>query len=117
MMAFGLDMLGVAPTWNSRGIVTGLTRLPPNDSRVRRDVTFVASGLFRDLYGHLIDWLDRAVLVALEGARESILAKYPDLNQRSKPPWRPWARVEEKATPCGTSPWKITWRPTGLKPL
>lgn len=81
MVAFGMHMLGVAPTWNSRGIVTGLERVPLGADGVRRDVTFVASGLFRDLYGHLIQLLDRAVLVALEGAHDSIVQAHPELRE------------------------------------
>lgn len=79
MIAFGMDMLGVSPEWNSRGIVQGLQRLPLADGRLRRDTTFVSSGLFRDLYGHLIDWLDRAVLVALDGSARTIARDHPEL--------------------------------------
>ncbi|MEM6415298.1 MAG: cobaltochelatase subunit CobN [Pseudomonadota bacterium] len=79
MMSFGLELLGVRPVWNGRGIVTGLERLPLDKRRVRRDVTFVASGLFRDLYGEQMKWLDKAVLMALDGASETISKKYPQL--------------------------------------
>lgn len=78
MMAFGLDMLGVRPVWSRRGRVLGLSRIPL-EGRRRRDVTFVSSGLFRDLYGHLLVWLDRAVRVALEGAARTIEERYPGL--------------------------------------
>ena len=33
MIAFGLDMLGLQPVWNSRGLVTGLERRPPRRQR------------------------------------------------------------------------------------
>lgn len=79
MVAFGMDMLGVVPRWNGRGIVQGLERVPLEGTRVRRDTTFVASGLFRDLYGHLIGWLDQAVLVALAGSAQTIRNEYPRL--------------------------------------
>lgn len=80
MVAFGMDMLGVTPKWNSRGIVRGLQRVALGGERVRRDTTFVTSGLFRDLYGNLLDWLDRAVLVALEGSSRTIAREHPALS-------------------------------------
>src|SRR5690606_26066723 len=46
VVAFGLDMLGVRPVWNSRGIVEGLERLPLTEGRERRDLVFTTSGLF-----------------------------------------------------------------------
>ncbi|WP_407660027.1 cobaltochelatase subunit CobN [Methylohalomonas lacus] len=79
MVAFGLDMLGVRPSWNGRGIVDGLERLPLNDGRYRRDVVFTTSGLFRDLYGSLLTLVDRAVRVALAGAGQTIRDRQPQL--------------------------------------
>jgi cobaltochelatase CobN len=55
--------------------------LPLSDGRIRRDVTFVTSGLFRDLYGHLLTLLDRAVLLALDGASQSIEHDHPELRE------------------------------------
>ncbi|MEM7500997.1 MAG: cobaltochelatase subunit CobN [Pseudomonadota bacterium] len=80
MVSFGLRQMGVRPTWNSRGIVRGLERLPLGDNEIRQDVTFVASGLFRDLYGEQMKWVDKAVLLALDGASETIKAEYPQLS-------------------------------------
>ncbi|MFA5630097.1 MAG: cobaltochelatase subunit CobN [Porticoccaceae bacterium] len=79
VVAFGLDMLGVRPVWNSRGIVEGLERLPLADGRERRDLVFTTSGLFRDLYGELLVLLDRAVRLALQGSAAAIAADHPDL--------------------------------------
>lgn len=79
MVAFGLDMLGIKPVWNSRGILQGLEALPLGNTRVRRDTVFTTSGLFRDLYGNLLVWLDRAVLLSLDGASQTISKKYPTL--------------------------------------
>ncbi|MFT3922078.1 MAG: cobaltochelatase subunit CobN [Myxococcales bacterium] len=79
MVAFGLDMLGVRPVWNSRGILRSLERLPLAEGRTRRDVNFITSGLFRDLYENLIVWLDRAVLLALDGASLTLRAEHPEL--------------------------------------
>ena len=89
MVAFGMDMLGVRPKWNSRGIVEGLERLPLEEGRNRRDVLFTTSGLFRDLYGNLIVWLDRAVLLALDGSSLTIEREFPDLVPALKSALRP----------------------------
>lgn len=79
VVAFGLDMLGVRPLWNSRGIVEGLERLPLDKDRVRRDTVFTTSGLFRDLYGELLLWLDKGVRLALQGSAATIARDYPAL--------------------------------------
>lgn len=79
MVGFGLAMLGVKPIWNSRGIVRGLARVPLRREQVRRDTTFITSGLFRDLYGHMLTWLDQAVLLALDGSAETIARFHPAL--------------------------------------
>lgn len=80
MIAFGLSMLGVEPVWNSRGVVKGIQRSELAEGAVRRDVTFVTSGLFRDLYPNMLVWLDRAVLHALAGAQLTIEADHPALS-------------------------------------
>ncbi len=80
MIAFGLDMLGVRPQWNSRGIVQGLERLPLDEAYPHRhDVLFTTSGLFRDLYEDQLVWLDLAVRLALDGASETIRVEHPQL--------------------------------------
>lgn len=79
MVGFGLSLLGIAPQWNSRGIVAGLERLPLDDVGQRADTVFVTSGLFRDLFGQQIVWLDKAVLLALDGSRRTIERSRPDL--------------------------------------
>src|SRR5690606_28316326 len=79
MVAFGMGLMGIRPVWNSRGIVSGLERLEATEGTQRRDVLFTTSGLFRDLYPNLLVWLDRAVLMALDGASRTIQAEHPDL--------------------------------------
>lgn len=79
MVAFGLDMLGVKPVWNARGIVHDLQRLPLADGRRRRDVLFTTSGLFRDLYEDQLALLDRAVRLALAGSARTIRRLHPQL--------------------------------------
>jgi cobaltochelatase CobN len=79
MVAFGLALLGIEPRWNSRGIVAGLDRQPLKTVGVRADTVFVTSGLFRDLFGEQIAWLDKAVLLALDGSRLTIEREHPML--------------------------------------
>ncbi|MEM6707665.1 MAG: cobaltochelatase subunit CobN [Pseudomonadota bacterium] len=79
MISFGMSRLGIRPVWNGRGIIKGLERLPATASEPRQDVTFVASGLFRDLYGEQMKWLDKAVLLALDGAAGTIAQEHPEL--------------------------------------
>lgn len=95
MIAFGFDMLGLKPVWNSRGIFKGLERLQideMNESgqpRKRHDMIFTTSGLFRDLYGAQLVWLERAVLMALDASAIHIQQNYPaltvSLNHALKP--------------------------------
>ena len=86
MIAFGFDMLGVKPVWSSRGIVKRLERLDiasmsENDApRIRRDTLYTTSGLFRDLYGAHIIWLEKAVLMALDASSDQIRQDYPALS-------------------------------------
>ncbi len=80
IVAFGLDMLGIRPEWNARGIVEGLERRPLGGDRDnRRDLLFTTSGLFRDLYEDQLVWLDRAARLALDGASETIEREHPAL--------------------------------------
>lgn len=78
MIALGLSLLGVEPVWNSRGIVKTIQRTPKPDGR--RDVTFVTSGLFRDLYPNQLVLLDRAWLLALDASSETIRREHPALS-------------------------------------
>ncbi len=93
MVAFGMSLLGVRPVWNSRGIISELERLPLTERESsegkpipaqRQDVLFTTSGLFRDLYPNLLIWLDRAVLLALDGASLTIQAEHPELAEALK---------------------------------
>lgn len=79
MIAFGLDMLGLEPVWNSRGLVKGLKHQNA-PSRIRRDIVFTTSGLFRDLYGQQMLLIDRAVLMALDASADIIRRDHPALN-------------------------------------
>lgn len=94
MIAFGLDMLGLKPVWNSRGLVKGLERQPLAEGEVRRDVLFTTSGLFRDLYSLQMLLLDQAVLMALEASRDVIIRDYPALTLALETALAPLREVE-----------------------
>lgn len=79
MVGFGMNLLGIRPVWNSRGIFQGIERIPLEDIGQRRDVLFTTSGLFRDLYANLLVWLDRSVLLAIDASSLRIAREYPEL--------------------------------------
>ncbi|GLS90317.1 hypothetical protein GCM10007916_13840 [Psychromonas marina] len=80
MIAFGMDMLGVKPIWNQRGILKSLQLVELDEQRdKRRDIVFTTSGLFRDLYAQQLAWLDKSVLLALAASKQDIEQKHPAL--------------------------------------
>jgi len=80
MIAFGMDMLGVRPVWNRRGILKSLKLVELDKTRKeRRDIVFTTSGLFRDLYAQQLAWLDRSVLLALAASKNVIERDHPAL--------------------------------------
>jgi len=80
MIAFGMDMLGVQPVWNRRGILKSLKLIELDKTRKeRRDIVFTTSGLFRDLYAKQLAWLDRSVLLALAASKKVIERDHPAL--------------------------------------
>lgn len=80
MIAFGMDMLGVKPVWNQRGILKSLQLIPLDAKRTeRRDIVFTTSGLFRDLYAQQLAWLDKSVLLALAASKHVIEKDHPAL--------------------------------------
>ncbi|MFP4696746.1 cobaltochelatase subunit CobN, partial [Thiohalospira sp.] len=79
MIAFGLAAMGVKPEWSARGNIEGVEREPLEEVEERRDMVFTTSGLFRDLYGDLLELLDRAGRRALAGSAETIRDDHPEL--------------------------------------
>lgn len=75
MVAFALALMGIEPRWSERGQLAGLARMAQAE---RRDVLITTSGLFRDLYGELLHWLDHAGRLALAGSAQ-VLAAEPAL--------------------------------------
>ncbi len=105
MVAFGMRMMGIEPVWNSRGIVAGVQRIELNPGEKRFDTVFTTSGLFRDLYGNLIEILDDGVLLALQGSEQTIAQTYPKLKQ---PLAHALKRLESDAEP-GTEPLEVNF--------
>jgi cobaltochelatase CobN len=102
MIAFGMDMLGVKPVWNRRGILKSLELMPLNyDSEgntrnERRDIVFTTSGLFRDLYAQQLAWLDRSVLLALAASKKTIERDHPALISALQAALQPVAHMLEQ---------------------
>ncbi len=104
MIAFGMDLLGIRPVWNSRGIVQGIERIPLDKKRQQRfDVLFTTSGLFRDLYGQQMEWLDQSVLIALAGSAEVIRKDYPALTLHLETALKPLRLFEEGSEPLSVN--------------
>jgi len=95
MIAFALDMLGLEPVWNSRGLVKGLKHQALGKERVRRDMVFTTSGLFRDLYGRQMMLLDRAVLLALDASADRIVEEHPALAQTLQQALEPLGKLRQ----------------------
>lgn len=99
MIAFGMDMLGVTPVWNQRGILKSLRLVPLDETRKqRRDLVFTTSGLFRDLYAEQLAWLDRSVLLALAASKQTIVDKYPALTAQLNGALKPIEALLEMQT-------------------
>lgn len=65
MEAQAMALMGVRPTWDERGRVTGVEAVSRRElGRPRVDVTMVSSGLFRDLFGNVLKLLDQAAQLA-----------------------------------------------------
>jgi cobaltochelatase CobN len=80
MLSFVLQLLGVEPVWDARGLVKELKLVPLERlGRQRIDVIVTSSGLFRDLFAQLLLLTDRAFHQALAGSYQTILAKNPSL--------------------------------------
>jgi cobaltochelatase CobN len=76
MVSFILQLLGVEPVWDARGLVKELRRVPLDTlQRQRIDVIVTTSGLFRDLFAQLVLLVDRAFRYALAGSYRPILEK------------------------------------------
>ncbi|MFL9710918.1 cobaltochelatase subunit CobN [Methylobacillus sp. Pita1] len=76
MVSFILSLMGIEPEWNARGIVQRMQLKP---GIARHDVIVTTSGLFRDLYPNLMQWIDTGGRLALAASAKAIRAQYPAL--------------------------------------
>ncbi|MPS48183.1 cobaltochelatase subunit CobN [Methylobacillus sp.] len=76
MVSFILSLMGIEPEWNARGIVQRMQLKP---GIARHDVIVTTSGLFRDLYPNLMQWIDTGGRLALAASATTIRAQYPAL--------------------------------------
>ena len=76
MLSFILQLLGIEPVWDTRGLVKELQLVPVEKlGRQRIDVIVTTSGLFRDLFAQLLLIEDRAFHYTLAASYQSILRK------------------------------------------
>jgi cobaltochelatase CobN len=78
MVSFILSLMGIEPEWNARGIVQKMKLTPPG-KEARFDVVVTTSGLFRDLYPNLMQWIDTGGRMALAASADTILQAQPQL--------------------------------------
>jgi cobaltochelatase CobN len=80
MLSFILQLLGIEPVWDARGMVKELKPIPAEQlGRQRIDVIVTTSGLFRDLFAQLLLIEDHAFHYALATSYDTIIAKNPGL--------------------------------------
>jgi cobaltochelatase CobN len=73
MEAQALFLMGVAPEWNSRGVVDRLRLIPDSElGRPRVNIVFTASGLYRDGLADKVILLDRAARLAASAGDNAI---------------------------------------------
>lgn len=77
MVSFILSLMGITPEWNARGIVQKMQLMP---NIARHDVIITTSGLFRDLYPNLMQWIDTGGRLALAASAQTISAQHPELD-------------------------------------
>lgn len=88
MVSFILSLMGIEPEWNARGIVQRMQLKP---GIARHDVIVTTSGLFRDLYPNLMQWIDNGGRLALAASAQAIRTQYPALQ----------AALDEALAPLG----------------
>lgn len=90
MVSFILSLMGIEPEWNARGIVQKMQVKP---GVARHDVIVTTSGLFRDLYPNLMQWIDMGGRMALAASADEIRQQHPQLQ----------AALEAALAPLGAS--------------
>jgi cobaltochelatase CobN len=71
-----MSLMGVRPTWDERGRVSGVEAITRAElGRPRIDVTIVPSGLYRDIFSLLMTLLDNGVSLARDQAEKDNLLR------------------------------------------
>jgi cobaltochelatase CobN len=81
MVSFILSLMGITPEWNARGIVQKMQLAEGSDEAARYDVIVTTSGLFRDLYPNLMQWIDTGGRMALAASAQTIVHEHPALTE------------------------------------
>ena len=110
MVSFILSLMGITPEWNSRGIVQKMQLVQAPDSATKRyDVIVTTSGLFRDLYPNLMQWIDIGGRMALAASAKSILQSNPDLATALDSALKPLAHLSRGNEPMATNGVAMHW--------
>lgn len=110
MVSFILSLMGITPEWNSRGIVQKMQLVQAPDSATKRyDVIVTTSGLFRDLYPNLMQWIDIGGRMALAASAKSILQSNPDLATALDSALKPLAHLNRGNEPMATNGVAMHW--------
>ncbi|HZV99223.1 MAG TPA: cobaltochelatase subunit CobN, partial [Methylophilaceae bacterium] len=81
MVSFILSLMGITPEWNARGIVQKMKLAEDSAQAARYNVIVTTSGLFRDLYPNLMQWIDTGGRLALTASAQTIMREYPELTE------------------------------------
>ncbi|ACT47186.1 Magnesium chelatase [Methylotenera mobilis JLW8] len=118
MVSFILSLMGITPEWNSRGIVQKMQLVQPSASDAanpatanvkRYDVIVTTSGLFRDLYPNLMQWIDIGGRMALAASADSILQADPSLAAALNSALKPLVNYSRGHEPMATNGVAIHW--------
>ncbi|MCB5188257.1 cobaltochelatase subunit CobN [Methylobacillus caricis] len=107
MVSFILSLMGIEPEWNARGIVQKMQLKPDTP---RHDVIVTTSGLFRDLYPNLMQWIDNGGRLALAASAQHIRRDYPQLNDALTTALEPLAAsLQEDSEPLANNGIALQW--------
>ncbi|MCB5185508.1 cobaltochelatase subunit CobN [Methylobacillus gramineus] len=107
MVSFILSLMGIEPEWNARGIVQKM-QLKPDIPR--HDVIVTTSGLFRDLYPNLMQWIDNGGRLALAASAQQIRRDHPQLNNALTTALEPLAAsLQEGSEPLASNGVALQW--------
>jgi cobaltochelatase CobN len=110
MVSFVLQLLGIEPVWDARGLVKDLKLVPVEKlGRPRVDVIVTSSGLFRDLFAQLLLLTDRAFRTALAGSYRTIIKAHPEMQRSLDVVLRDMPDVQRGSEPLDVNPVARHW--------